>query len=141
MSLVSNLVALLVGFAAGAALGDLVRSLLGGRSSGATLSTLLGLAMLVAVGFTTYTAAEQTACVRDALATRDDAARRSNEAARALTQAQREFLRAVTDPAVPREQRAAAYQQYFAALDTHEAALRDLADARAANPLDTEDCE
>lgn len=142
------LVTFLGGALVGAVVGDVLRRRTGRADT--ALSTLLGVAILLTVGyiaFATYAATAELARVTDcqtqrnaaftnALEVRADATRVLREAQDALIDAQRTFLSAVTDPAVTPARRQAAFGDYFATLDAVDVAITRDAQVRAGTRLD-----
>lgn len=131
-----NIVFLLIGVAIGAAAGDLARPWLQKRKWGSSaIATLLGLTILMAVGYSAFTTSLRNAGFDCALQARAEATKRSNEAAIAHINAQEAFLSVAFNQNASIEQRRAAGAEYYKTLAEYRNALLNAEQVRNDNPL------
>lgn len=152
MSVAAHVLSFAVGFAGGIAVTAVIwRS---GVNRADVARTLLGLLILVMVGYTTYSTFSAAADLRRvtecqqqandafarALDARSDAMQRSTAATRRSNEAQRRLLVSVSSPGLPVDQRDVAFAEYLAALDEIDRALDEIDAVRQDNPLVSGTC-
>jgi hypothetical protein len=127
------------GFGIGFAAATLLRGIGGPRRD--VVVSLLGLLILVLVGYSTFVTHRTAECqeqrnteFEQGLEARAAATRAATQAEQGLIVAQRQFLAAVAGRESP-EARTAAFADYNAALDRATQALEDIDRARAENPV------
>lgn len=144
-------VTFVIGFAGGAALGDLVRHLLrrpGGHTE-TLMNTILGVAILTAIGYTVFSTWAATAelhrvadCQRarntefaEAIAVRADTTEANIRANDRYIASQQRFLQTIISPDTPASELRAAYEDYLAALDEARSTNAELLRVRETHPV------
>lgn len=145
------IVTFLAGFAGGAAVGDVVRHFLRRRTEHArtAMSTILGLAILMLVGYTAYSSqaandvlvqVAQCQAVRNAefergLAARAASSQAANDADVRFLDTTDRFLTVIGNPAATQAEKASSFAEWQQAVKDKRAAIDDINRAREANPI------